>query len=94
MQQWRGIYLIFDELDGKSYVGSAAGGDNILGRWNNYAASGHGGNKLLKKRNPTTFRFSILQRVSPDMSPKDANQIETTWKKRLHTQAPFGLNEN
>ena len=35
LQQWRGIYFIFDVSDGKGYVGSATGDDNILGRWKN-----------------------------------------------------------
>lgn len=91
---WRGIYFIFDESDGKGYVGSAYGASNILGRWLNYAQTGHGGNKLLKGRNPATFRFSILQRVSPDLAADKVIHLEDTWKKRLHTRTPFGLNDN
>lgn len=94
LSQWRGIYYIFDKSDGKGYVGSAYGTDNILGRWLNYAASGHGGNRLLKKRNPRQFRFTILQRVSPDMVSTDVIRIENTWKERLHSREPFGLNDN
>lgn len=93
LRQWRGIYLIFDESDGKGYVGSACGRDNLLGRWTNYAASGHGGNKLLKARDPQTFRFSILERVSPDLPAEDVTALETTWKIRLNTRE-FGLNAN
>lgn len=92
--QWRGIYFIFDESDGKGYVGSAYGDDNLLGRWLTYQSTGHGGNKLLKKRDPRNFKFSILQRVSPDMEPHDVINIESTWKERLHTRQPFGLNDN
>jgi hypothetical protein len=51
LTEWRGIYYIFDTSDGKGYVGSAYGVDNLLGRWLHYAASGHGGNSLV--RNPT-----------------------------------------
>ena len=94
LAQWRGIYLIFDTSDGKSYVGSASGSENVLGRWLSYAASGHGGNRLLRGRNPENFRFTILQRVSPDMSPEDISELEASWKKRLHTRQPFGLNDN
>ena len=65
LSQWRGIYVIFDHDDRKSYVGSAYGKDNLLGRWLDYATVGHGGNKHLRKRNPRSFSFSILQRVSP-----------------------------
>jgi hypothetical protein len=98
LSQWRGIYFIFDQSDGKGYVGSAYGADNILGRWlskpGSYAASGHGGNRLLRRRDPKHFRFTILQLVSPDMDPDEVIRLESTWKERLHTRAPYGLNEN
>jgi len=94
LSQWRGIYLIIDQSDGKQYVGSAYGNENILQRWMGYARSGHGGNKLLRGRDPTMFQFSILQRVSPDLPDTDVIRIESTWKDRLGTRAPRGLNEN
>lgn len=91
---WRGIYCIFDQSDGKAYVGAAYGEDNILGRWEHYQASGHGGNVLLRERSPANFIFSILERVSPDMEPNEVIDLETNWKERLHTRTPFGLNDN
>ena len=94
MSQWRGIYCIFDTSDGMRYVGSAYGASNIWGRWMTYGSTGHGGNKLLRGRNPTNFQFSILERVSPDMEVADVVALETSWKERLHTYAPEGLNEN
>lgn len=94
LEQWRGVYLIWDALDGKSYVGSAYGAENILGRWNGYAATGHGGNKHLRSRDPANFRFTILQRVSPDLEDAEVIRLENSWKLRLHTRAPHGLNEN
>jgi hypothetical protein len=94
LSQWRGIYYIFDISDGKGYVGSAYGQDNLLGRWRNYAAHGHGGNRLLRQRDPRNFRFTILQRVSPDMEPPEVMRIESSWKQRLHTREPYGLNDN
>lgn len=94
LEQWRGIYYIFDSSDGKGYVGSAYGAENLLGRWLNYAASGHGGNHLLRQRDPQHFRFTILERVSPDMDAEEVIRLESTWKERLHTRVPFGLNDN
>jgi hypothetical protein len=94
ISQWRAIYYIFDASDGKGYVGSAYGGNNLLGRWINYAARGHGGNRLLRGRDPKCFRFTILERVSPDMDKGDVIRIEASWKDRLHTRQPFGLNDN
>jgi hypothetical protein len=94
LSQWRGIYFIFDRLDGKSYIGSAYGADNLLGRWRSYAATGHGGNRLLRSRDPANLVFSILQRVSPDLPPEEVIAIESGWKARLHTRAPHGLSVN
>jgi hypothetical protein len=95
LRHWRGIYYIFDTSDRKGYVGSAYGADNILGRWQHYAASGHGGNVLLRERSPENFIFSILQIVSHDTEPDEVITLEGTWKKRLHTMsASGGLNEN
>lgn len=93
LSQWRGIYYIFDTSDGLGYVGSAYGEENILGRSKNYAATGHGGNQQLRRRDPADFVFFILQRVSPDMNPADVISLEGTWKERLHTRE-YGLNEN
>jgi hypothetical protein len=94
IEQWRGIYYIFDLSDGRGYVGSAYGAENLLGRWLNYAATGHGGNRLLRDRDPRQFRFTILQRLSPDLDAGDVVRLESTWKARLHTRAPVGLNDN
>lgn len=93
LAQWRGIYLIFDVSDQKYYVGSASGAQNLLGRWLSYAQSGHGGNVELKTRSPENFRFTILQRVSPDMDVAEVVKLEASWKLRLHS-GEFGLNRN
>ena len=80
LSEWRGIYYVFDASAGKGYVGSAYGKDNLLQRWKNWAARGHGGNKLLRHRDPDNFRFTILQRVSPDMEAGDVIRLESSWK--------------
>lgn len=94
LAQWRVIYYIFDDSDRKGYVGSAYGADNLFGRWRNYADSGHGGNRLLQGRDPCHFHFTILERVSPDMKQHDVVALEASWKQRLHTRDPYGLNDN
>jgi hypothetical protein len=91
---WKGIYYIFDASDGKGYVGSAYGDANLAGRWQEYAITGHGGNRLLRERDHTKFRFSILQRLSPDAEAEEVIEQERKWKLRLHTRAPLGLNDN
>jgi len=94
LKEWRGIYLIRDLSDGLAYVGSAYGKENLLGRWRSYAKNGDGGNRLLKPRKPDQFRFSILERLGPDLDPKDVVVVENSWKKRLGTLHPDGLNAN
>lgn len=93
IREWRGVYLITDSKSGKYYVGSAYGKENILGRWLSYSKTGDGGNVKLKKLDPGNFRFSILERLSPDTTPSDAIQCERSWKQRLHT-VKLGLNSN
>lgn len=94
LKQWRGIYYIRDKASGKGYVGSAYGQDNLLGRWLGYAASGHGGNKLLRGLDPDNFEFSILQLLTHDSETEEVVAAENTWKLRLHTREPDGLNRN
>ena len=93
LSQWRGVYFICDKADGKGYVGSACGVENILGRWLNYAASGHVGNKELKKRDPSNSLFSVLELAKPSASLEEAVELESKWKTRLHTRE-VGMNEN
>lgn len=93
LASWRGVYLIFDAARERSYVGSAAGLENILGRWRDYAATGHGGNVGLRASRPEDLRFSLLERTSPDLDIAAVVQREESWKKRLHTRAR-GLNAN
>lgn len=93
LREWRGIYFIFDTSDGKGYVGSASGAQNLLGRWQHYADTGDGGNLKLRTRDPINFRFSILEVVAPDMDRDEVNQREQNWKNRLHTcTRTHGLN--
>lgn len=93
LAQWRGVYLVFDTERQKGYVGAAYGPENILGRWLDYADTGHGGNALLTASQTSSLRFSILQRTSPDMPPDEVQRLEASWKRRLHTRE-HGLNAN
>ena len=93
LSQWRGIYFIYDAGRQAGYVGSACGSENILGRWRDYARTGHGGNKELKDSAAGDLRFSILQRTSPDLDSEAIIALEASWKQRLHTRE-FGLNRN
>lgn len=94
LAQWRGVYLIVDQTDAMRYVGAAYGADNLLARWQAHVAGNKGITKLLEKRDPSTFRFSILERTSPDLSAQEVIAIEQNWKRRLDTLHPHGLNQN
>jgi len=93
LSRWRGVYFILDHSDGKGYVGAAYGPENLYGRWLTYSKCGHGGNAKMKGRNPDDLRFSILQILPHDMNVDEVQQIEKSWKDRLHTRE-FGLNGN
>lgn len=89
--EWRGVYLIVDETEDEGYVGSAAGADNLLGRWRAHVSREGGVTVGLADRDPRRFRFSILERVSPDATPGEVSRLEQTWMDRLDT-IRFGLN--
>ncbi|MBC7155191.1 MAG: GIY-YIG nuclease family protein [Rhodobacteraceae bacterium] len=91
LAEWRGVYLIVDESDGARYVGAAYGENNLLGRWQAHVAGAQGVTRDLAARETRNFRFSILERVSPDMPPEDVIRLEQTWMDRLATRV-YGLN--
>ena len=91
LAQWRGVYFIFDEARGQGYVGSAAGAENVLQRWDEYAATGHGGNVALRASRPEDLRFSLLELVAQSTSRDDVLALEESWKSRLQTRS-HGLN--
>lgn len=88
-----GIYRIVDLSTGKIYIGSAYGSEGICGRWQNYAKTGHGGNKLLKDCDPARFQWSIVRTVSTTMSQRDVIRIESR-EKAKHGSRAIGLNGN
>jgi hypothetical protein len=79
----RGIYLITDTRDGRHYVGKADGAENIYQRWTAYAANGHGGNVDLRRRDPSSFRFSILRVFDPSTPAPVINAAEVHYKRAL-----------
>lgn len=93
LREWRGIYLIFDRASKKGYVGAAYGDENVLGRWQEYYRTGHGGNRQLRPLDARHFMYSIIQLLAPDTPTQQVLDLETSWKKRLHT-LEFGLNDN
>ena len=62
---WRAIYYIFDTSDGKGYVGSAYGGENLLGRWKTMLPVGTEETAFFGNAILSNFRFTILSESRP-----------------------------
>lgn len=88
-----GVYLLVCDSNGQQYVGSASGVRGFLGRWESYAATGHGGNALLKQRGVADYRIAILEVCSTDMGPAEVLAREIAWKGKLGSRV-HGLNAN
>jgi hypothetical protein len=97
LQNQKGVYLITDVCNGKKYVGSAYGENMILGRWQNYVKSGHGGNVGLKSLDfdyiKKHFRYSILDIYKSTIEDQVIIDREVRWKDVLQSRQ-FGYNEN
>ena len=97
LQNQKGVYLITDSSTGKMYVGSAYGQNMLLGRWEAYLRSGHGGNVELKQLKPdyikTNFRYSILDIFKSTVEDKLIIERERWWKDTLMTRY-YGYNKN
>jgi hypothetical protein len=76
-----GIYLLTD-AKGIHYVGSAKGGDGLLGRWRAYRGGRTGGNLGLKGATGP-FTVSVLQTFDSVMSEDSIEHIESLWKDKL-----------
>lgn len=89
----KGIYLITCPETRLHYVGKAVGAESFWGRWTNYAANGHGGNKLLRERPPTDYQITILEVAGSAASEGDIAAMESLWKEKLKSRE-MGLNAN
>ncbi len=97
LQNQKGVYLITDRKTGKLYVGSAYGDLMLLGRWQNYIKTGHGGNKKMLPLSfdyiKDNFWFSILEVYRGSTDDNFIIQRENHWKEVLGTRL-FGYNDN
>jgi hypothetical protein len=89
----KGVYVLVDRKTGELYVGSAKGAESLLGRFQEYARTGHGGNRELMARKDAHYRVGILQIVDTDLSDVTIERIEAEWKTKLMTR-DHGLNAN
>ncbi|HZH13412.1 MAG TPA: GIY-YIG nuclease family protein [Archangium sp.] len=92
-----GVYLILDTRTGKQYVGSASGKEGILGRWKDYAETGHGGNRKLielVQADGSSLRhlqFCILQTLDRGLTRQEVRDIEYLHMRKLGSRV-HGLN--
>lgn len=101
LKNQKGVYLLVDTSNGKKYVGSAYGGNMILGRWECYIRSGHGGNEGLKElvnkkgvqHIQDNFYFTILDVFNENVPDQMIIDRETYWKEVLLTRK-HGYNKN
>jgi len=89
----RGIYVLTCLKTGKLYVGSAYGSGGFWGRWEEYFATGHGGNIGLKALGEHEFQVSILEVSSSAAGETEIIVREGEWKEKLLTRL-FGHNIN
>lgn len=99
------VYVITDKSNGKQYVGvtykdvKSGRKNGILGRWTQYAETGHGGDVTLQQlcqeypNYMENFQWSILELLPINVIPKMANERERKWKEKLMT-VEHGYNNN
>ena len=88
-----GIYLLTCPRTGKQYVGSAHGAAGFWGRWEEYAATGHGGNQRMMGLPPSDYQVAVLEVAASSTSVENLIEMESRWKEKLRTRE-FGLNAN
>lgn len=96
----KGVYAISDTVNGRLYIGSATGNEGIWQRWIDYAKTGHGGNKEIKKllnrkgdKYIGNFQYTILEIADWHATDDDITRREQHWKKALLSKEK-GLNRN
>ena len=98
----KGVYLIIDKSNGKSYVGSAYGSAGIWARWNCYMDTGHGYNdeltQLIEARGieyaRKNFRFTLLEYRNALTDDLAITERENYWKEAFLSRGKFGYNKN
>lgn len=74
------------------YVGKADGEKGFLGRFLEYAETGHGGNEGMKRHKHNSYAVTILDAIATP-ARNEIDSLEKLWKDKLMTRE-FGLNEN
>ena len=93
LRSCKGIYLLTCPKTKQQYVGKATGEDGFWGRWQEYVQTGHGGNVMLKTRDPSDYQVSILEVAGTAAGEHDIATMEKQWKRKLQSRE-MGLNKN
>ena len=93
LQSSRGVYLLTCPKTKEQYVGAAIGAGGFWTRWQAYATTGHGGNIMLKSRDPSDYHVSILEVAGSALSTDEIFAMEQLWKSKLQSRE-MGLNRN
>lgn len=100
LSNMKGVYLITDRSNGKLYVGSATGDDGLWQRWSTYAATGHGGNRDLRRildergvGHADHFQFALLEVADSRATDEYVLTRESFWKGALGSRE-HGYNAN
>lgn len=101
LENVKGIYLISDKSNGKSYVGSAYGSYGIWARLRCYIETGHGWNdemvELISEKGikyaKANFKIALLEVFSMDTPDEYIIERENRWKPILMTKE-HGYNKN
>jgi hypothetical protein len=88
-----GVYLLTSPETGKQYVGSAQGSGGFWARWEDYVASGHGGNRRMQEVPVADYQVTVLEVASSSAGAEVLLQMENRWKRKLLSRK-FGLNAN
>lgn len=88
-----GVYLLTCPTTGRQYVGSAQGSAGFWGRWEDYASSGHGGNRRMRDVPAADYQVTVLEVASSSTGSDDLIAMENRWKQKLLSRK-FGLNAN
>jgi hypothetical protein len=87
----KGIYLLTCPKTKEQYVGSATGQEGFWGRWQDYIRTGHGGNVVLKSRDPSDYQVSILEVAGSASTVEEIVKREWLWMSKLQSRE-MGLN--
>ena len=72
-------------------MGSGTGQCGFWQPWQDYMRTGHGGNVVLKSREPSDYQVSILQVAGTDATTDDILAMEQRWMTKLQSRK-MGLN--